>query len=115
MEAGRLLRDARRARGLGQVELARRAATTQTYVSRVERGVVSPSWDSLQRLLRAMGLQLTAGVEPLSAGNADLGRLRASLRDSSPQERVEEAMDLSAFLTQLAVDANRETTIDETL
>lgn len=105
MDAGRLLRDARLERGLDQVDLARRAATTQTYISRIERGAVSPSLKTLERLLHAMGKRLRVGVEPLPHGNSSQSALRSDLHDLTAAERVEQAMELSAFLTDLAASA----------
>ena len=109
MTAGELLRQARRERGLDQAALARRAGTTQTYVSRIERGAVSPSLRTLERLLHAMGRRLVVGTEPLPTGNASRLQLRADLRDLSAAQRVEQAMELSAFLTELAAGAGRAT------
>ena len=105
MKAGQLLRDARVERGLDQAELARRAGTTQAYVSRIERGVVSPSLETLGRLLHAMGLRLRLDTEPLPHGNTQISDLRADLRELTPQERVEQAMELSTFATDLAESA----------
>ena len=96
MDAGALLRAVRSERGLDQAALARRAGTTQTSVSRVERGAVSPSLTTLERLFHAMGRRLSGGGEPLPHGNAPVGALRAQLLDHSPEERVAEAMELSA-------------------
>lgn len=102
MDVGELVRRARIDRGLDQTDLARRAGTTQTYVSRVERGAVTPSFSTLQRMLNAMGLRLRVDVEPLPHGNASIGELRAGLEGTSPEERVEQAMTLSRFLTEVA-------------
>ncbi|MGH3074161.1 MAG: helix-turn-helix domain-containing protein [Gaiellales bacterium] len=54
-----LLRDARDHAGLTQRELARRAGTSQAMVARIERGQQSPSIATLDRLVRACGLDLT--------------------------------------------------------
>jgi transcriptional regulator with XRE-family HTH domain len=105
MDAGQVLRHARAERGLDQAELARRAGTTQAYVSRVERGVVSPSVLTLTRLLNAMGLRLGATLEPLPHGNVPVWELRRDLRELSAAERVERAMELSGFLTDVAASA----------
>ncbi len=99
MDFGSLLREARRERGLDQAALARRAGTTQTYVSRIERGDVSPSANTMRRLMHAMGRDLALGTRPLSPGNVSIDDLRADLRDLTPAERVEQAMELSHFLT----------------
>lgn len=50
-----VLRKARVGAGLTQIELARKAATSQAAVARYETGVVSPSVTTLERLLRACG------------------------------------------------------------
>jgi transcriptional regulator with XRE-family HTH domain len=103
-----MLRDARLRAGLEQAELARRAATTQTYVSRVERGVTVPSLPTLERLLAAMGLRLLAQIEEVSTGNRGPGELRREFLASTPEQRIDEAMTLSAFLTGIAGEARDE-------
>jgi transcriptional regulator with XRE-family HTH domain len=102
VKVGELLRDARLHSGMDQAELASRAATSQTYVSRVERGATQPSLPTLARLLGAMGQQLQVSVETVSTGNADAARLRRDFLASTPHQRIAEAMTLSAFLTELA-------------
>jgi transcriptional regulator with XRE-family HTH domain len=109
VDFGLLLRDARRRHGLDQAGLARRAGTTQTYISRIERGQVSPSGRTMERLMHAMGLELVLGTRPLSAGNVSLDELRADYRDLTAAERVEQAMELSDFLTGVAEGAARGT------
>src|SRR6266487_130267 len=78
MDAGDLLRETRLARGLDQAELARRAGTTQNYISRIERGVVSPSLRTFQRLVHAMGQRVVLKTEPLPPGNVSVDDLRAA-------------------------------------
>jgi transcriptional regulator with XRE-family HTH domain len=107
MNAGELLRETRLARGLGQAELARRAGTTQNYISRIERGTVSPSLKTLQRLVHAMGQRMTLTTEPLPPGNVSAGELRADLNELTAAERVEQAMQLSEFLVEVADAAAR--------
>ncbi len=63
-DAASFLRDARRRHGLDQRALARRAGTSQTQISRIERGVVSPTVASLARLLGALGEQLELAYAP---------------------------------------------------
>lgn len=53
-----LIRIARRRAGLTQVELARRAGTSQAAVSAYESGRRSPSVDTLCRILAAAGSEL---------------------------------------------------------
>ena len=62
---GQLLRDARRRHGLTQQQLASRARTSQAAISRIERGLVSPSVATLAQLLDLMGEELTLGATPI--------------------------------------------------
>lgn len=64
---GRLLRLERERVGWTQRGLARRAATSQQCVSRVERGVAAPTTAVIERLFGALGQQLRLDVEPLDA------------------------------------------------
>ena len=51
-------------RGLTQVELAKKAKVTQTYVAKIEGGDrVSPSLPVLKRLAKALGVPVTALLE----------------------------------------------------
>jgi transcriptional regulator with XRE-family HTH domain len=108
MDGGRLLREARLERSLDQAELARRAGTTQTYVSRIERGAVSPSLNTLRRLMNAMGVDLHLSVESLPHGNQSADELRADLRELTAEQRLERAIELSEFLTEVAATAHGE-------
>lgn len=50
-----LIRSTRERAGLSQRQLALRAGSTQAAVSRLERGVVSPTFETLRQLMLAMG------------------------------------------------------------
>jgi ribosome-binding protein aMBF1 (putative translation factor) len=63
---GSAVRAARRQAGLSQVELARRAGTSQPSIARLERGLVSPTVVSLDRIARALGTELVIDFEPVS-------------------------------------------------
>ena len=65
MKAARLIREARRAAGLSQRELARAARTSQPTLARYEKGKVTPSLATLERILRAAGSRLSLSLEPL--------------------------------------------------
>lgn len=60
---GSAVRAARRRAGLSQVELARRAGTSQPSIARLERGLVSPTVISLDRIARALGAELVIDFE----------------------------------------------------
>lgn len=57
-----LLRQARLRAGLTQAELGRRVGRPQSQIARWESGRVEPSLETLQRLIRACGLELTYGI-----------------------------------------------------
>ena len=80
-----MLRMARRRAGLSQRELARRAGVPQPTVSRIERGQMSPSLDTLGPLIEACGMELEV-VEHPGAG-VDRGQIQDNLR-RSPRERL---------------------------
>lgn len=81
---GELLKEARKRHGVSQKQLAMRASTTQSAISRVERDRVSPSVATLQELLYLLGEDLSLSVEQRDFGidrtlNAE--RLKESTSD----------------------------------
>ncbi|MBI2325162.1 MAG: helix-turn-helix transcriptional regulator [Chloroflexi bacterium] len=108
MTAAELLRSARLRHGLTQARLALRAGTTQTAISRLERGDRSPSIDTLRRLLLVMGEDLDLRTRRL-AGEHDPAHLRAE-RALAPARRLERAfawMRLNAALSAAGRRARR--------
>jgi transcriptional regulator with XRE-family HTH domain len=104
---GALLRQARQRHRLDQRGLADRAGTTQTQVSRIERDVISPSIATLEKLLAAMGETLSLGTvalhqPPPGGGNTPISELRADYEHLSPEERLDQAAELSQIQTELA-------------
>lgn len=94
-----LLREARRAAGLSQRALARRADTSQPAIARYERGASTPSWETLQRLAAACGQRVTLVSEPVAdAHDVELAEL---LLEMTPIERLR-AMRRYARLGELA-------------
>jgi transcriptional regulator with XRE-family HTH domain len=94
--AGDLLRETRRRHGLTQAQLAARARTSQAAISRIERGLVSPSVTTLASLLDLMGEELQ-----LAAKRIDYGHDRTLLRQNlakSVSERVEHGIAFSNFV-----------------
>src|SRR5437867_9621104 len=92
-----LLHEARLKAGLSQRQLAQRAGTAQSVVARIERGLTSPTWDTLQRLLGAAGYELAAQVEPqVVVGSHMLNEVAGILR-MTPEQYLEEVKNLSEF------------------
>jgi transcriptional regulator with XRE-family HTH domain len=106
MTVGELIRDVRKRHDLSQRRLARRAGASQAWISRVEKGEVSPSIESLERLLLVMGEVPRIGTRRL-AGNDDDQRWRAIHRARSMSERLERAFDAAAFASELRTAARR--------
>jgi len=67
--AGQLLREARRRHGLTQRQLATRARTSQAAISRIERGLVSPTVATLSELLRLMNEELALDARAIDWGH----------------------------------------------
>jgi transcriptional regulator with XRE-family HTH domain len=62
---GSAVRAARRRADMSQAELARRARTSQPAIARLEKGQVSPTMISLDRIARALGAELIIDFEPV--------------------------------------------------
>jgi len=84
--AAELLVSARRRHGLTQSQLAARARTSQAAISRIERGLVSPSVSTLAHLLDLMGEQLVLDAEQIDYGH-DRTLLQQTLRET-PERRI---------------------------
>lgn len=70
MDPARVLRQARRRKGLTQRELAERAGVPQSRIAKIESGAVVPRVDTLDRLLEACG----EGLEPIARPGIGLDR-----------------------------------------
>lgn len=86
MGPGELIRSTRVRHGLSQQRLALRTGTRQSAISRLERGEVSPSIDTLNLLLNAMGERLEIGGAPLERDYDPLHRRAQAER--SPEDRL---------------------------
>lgn len=100
MFAGQIIRDARRRKGLSQGRLALRAGTRQSAISRLERGQVSPSIETMELLLNVMGETLDLTAQPL-ARRFDPLHLKAS-KARTPEERLALAISWNRTAGRLA-------------
>ena len=98
VSTAQLLRDARRRAGLTQRELARRAATAQSVVARIEGGVTSPTWDTLARLLAAAGFELRTTLELRAAEGSHMLTDVPRILRLTPEDRLIELRNASRFL-----------------
>ncbi|MBA2763923.1 MAG: helix-turn-helix transcriptional regulator [Thermoleophilaceae bacterium] len=84
MDPAATIRDCRRAAGLTQAELARRAGTSQATLSAYETGAKQPSLDILSKLLAALDarLAIAAGApRTLPLSSRDQARTSRTLID----------------------------------
>ena len=95
-DIGRLLRTGREEAGLTQAALAARLRTTQSVVSRWERGGDEPRLSTLVRVLRACGQSLTLSIRPEDDG-IDRAQIRQQLA-MTPAERLASVTNVSRTL-----------------
>jgi transcriptional regulator with XRE-family HTH domain len=94
-ESASILREARKRHGISQRELALRARTSQDAISRIERGVESPTLERLSHLLILLGERLVLSTEPLAEGGQTVPR--------TARERLREAASWNLVATQLEI------------
>ena len=91
--------NARRASGLSQRDLAARARTTQAVIARIELDQVSPTVDTITRLLEAAGFTLETNVVPKAVLDRqvldDVPRILAL----TPENRLREVANLNRFVS----------------
>jgi transcriptional regulator with XRE-family HTH domain len=95
---GQLLRDARRRHGVSQMRLAIRAGTTQSAISRIESGRVSPTVATLSSLLQLLGEDLELGSQERDSG-IDRSMIRERFR-LDPSDRVEGTLQFADFVLE---------------
>ena len=96
MAIANLVRRARSAAGLTQQQLATRVATTQSAVSRWERGHDEPRIATLADIMLACGLRLDLVVEP---DEVDRAQIRQQLA-MTPAQRLASVANLSKTLAE---------------
>ncbi len=96
MGASVLLREARARHGISQRQLALRARTSQDAISRIERGVESPTLERLTHLLMVLGERLEFNTVPLVEAEGDVARLTV-------RERLREAASWNLVATRLEI------------
>jgi len=106
--SARLLLSARRAAGLTQRALARRARTSQSVVARIESGATSPSWKTLEQLLKHAGFDLQASLTMRARGRSHMLDDVARILRLTPEERLLELRNAARFLASARrVDSGR--------
>jgi transcriptional regulator with XRE-family HTH domain len=102
---GQLLRQARIRHEVSQEQLAIRAGTTQSAISRIEQDRVSPSVKTLTELLHLLGEDLVLSVEPRDWG-VDRTLNQSNLR-LTPEGRVKQGLAFADFARKTRGSARR--------
>jgi len=100
MRTANLLRSARRRAGLSQRQLAAAAGVPQATVGRIEAALVEPRADTLTRLLRAAGEELS--VEPRLGEGVDRSLIRERLK-LSPSDRIRLAVEEARNMPRIRI------------
>jgi transcriptional regulator with XRE-family HTH domain len=95
MEISMLVRGARQAAGITQLDLAARAGTAQPAVAAYEAGVRTPTLSTLTRLLGACDHDVELVAHPrVRRGAASLAELSQTIRDDLQRDREGDAVRL---------------------
>ena len=62
--SGQILQNARKEAKITQLELAKRAHTTKSYISKIENGIIVPSVGMFYRIIAALGMRVEV-VKPI--------------------------------------------------
>lgn len=101
MTAAELVRSLRQHHGLSQRSLARRAGTSQAWISDIERGRVSPSEVALRRVLLCLGEELTLGTRRLAGHREHDPDGFARARSASMSQRLLEADSWAGLMSEM--------------
>lgn len=100
-----LIRDARRAAGLTQAELAERLGVSQSAVAKLEREGANPTVGTLDRVLRATGHRLQL-IAPAWSDGVDESLIRQAL-ERTPAERIKCVERMGGDIRRVRVAAAR--------
>lgn len=112
MMPGELVRSTRERLRLSQRQLALRAGTTQAAVSRIERGIVSPTFATLRALMLAMGEEPELTARRLPTGWDPVYFAITLAR--TPEQRLELALAWNRMAARIA-DAGRQARTEDEL
>ena len=96
--AADLLLQTRIKAGLSQRDLANRAKTTQSAIARIERGQTSPTWSTLERLLKAANYDVVAHAEPAVVVDSHMLEDVPRILAMTPEQNMQEIKNVSRFL-----------------
>lgn len=88
MELGALIRDSRKAAGLTQSALSKRASTTQPAISQYESGLLVPDLETASRLLAATGQELVVELRALKSVRARVLAASTAIKKSASDHGI---------------------------
>ncbi|MEO7043225.1 MAG: helix-turn-helix transcriptional regulator, partial [Gemmatimonadaceae bacterium] len=94
---GKLLQTARREARLSQRSLSERAGTAQSVVARIELGLSSPTWSTLETLLEAAGFELRGVIDAVPTSDSHMLDDVARILRLTPEQRLIELRNASRF------------------
>lgn len=100
MSVGKYLREARARSGVSQRQLARRVGTAQSVISRIEGGQASPTWDTLSKLLGAMGFDPRLDLEVTADAHSHMLDDVTRILSLTPEMRLVELRNAARFFAQ---------------
>src|SRR5207244_9531409 len=104
MKASRLVRAARKRKGLTQRELAAKTRIPRPMISSIERGLQDPRYSTLQRIFRACDLEVD--VVNIAGGGVDRTQFMETL-PLTPEERLRRSVVATRAINELVRNARR--------
>jgi len=95
--SAQLLVAARQRAGLAQRALADRARTAQSVIARIESGTTSPSWRTLERLVRSAGFELRITLSSKPRGRSHMLDDVPRILGLTPEQRLLELRNAARF------------------
>jgi len=92
---GKHLREARKARGLTQSELAERVERSLDMIGRLERGEIAPSFETIERLtftLKVQPAELFGGASAITNPTADELQAALAQLEAMPPVKLKQAL-----------------------
>ena len=105
MDAGTLIREARRRAGLTQTELAGRLNTTQSAIARLERGGTEPSYERVAQAVRACGLELVPLLLPADDADWSVASVNLTVDPDTRVRRHQAALEFARAGREAMADA----------
>jgi transcriptional regulator with XRE-family HTH domain len=93
MDPGGLITEARTRAGLTQQQLADRSGMAQPAIARLERGHVSPTFTTVERLVAASGFALRIDLLPITEPDAVVERYKRDVDRTLLRENLRKSVD----------------------